>query len=183
MRPFLAAIQPMVQAGSLASLLAQFPYSLLWEDPLTSLRHLLRLQEAISAGLLVHAKFRRGFWNRPEALDSLVDHDLVNVDLPRLPGLPPAHTSYATIPIGYVRFHGQNAARFEEEVVGARGGQRTLRLRVFTGFRPSATSPSARASPSSGIQVGQVKPSLLVFMVFLLVTVYRSIASRILGLT
>ena len=114
--PFLSALEPMVQAGCLASLLAQFPYSLPREDPLESLRHLLRLREAIPLEIPVHVEFRHAFWYKPEVLDFLSEHDLgfVNVDLPRLPGLPPIHTSYATTPIGYVRFHGRNAAKWWE---------------------------------------------------------------------
>ncbi|MEN3010935.1 MAG: DUF72 domain-containing protein, partial [Candidatus Bipolaricaulaceae bacterium] len=114
--PFLAAIQPMVQAGCLASLLAQFPYSLPRGDPVATLGHLLRLREAIPAEIPVHVEFRHSFWYRAEVLEFLADHDLgfVNVDLPRLPGLPPAHTSYATTPIGYVRFHGRNAVKWWE---------------------------------------------------------------------
>jgi len=114
--PFLSALSPMVEAGCLASLLAQFPYSLPRGDPLESLAHLRRLREAIPADLPVHVEFRHAFWYKPAVLDFLADHDLgfVNVDLPRLPGLPPIHTSYATTPLGYVRFHGRNAAKWWE---------------------------------------------------------------------
>lgn len=114
--PFLAAISPMVQAGCLASLLAQFPYSLPRGDPLGSLGHLLRLREAIPPEIPVHVEFRHAFWYKPEVLDFLASHDLgfVNVDLPCLPGLPPIKTSFATNRIGYVRFHGRNAAKWWE---------------------------------------------------------------------
>ncbi|MEM1867402.1 MAG: DUF72 domain-containing protein [Thermosphaera sp.] len=47
--PFLSALSPMVEAGFLASLLAQFPYSLPCGDPFESLAHLRRLREAIPA--------------------------------------------------------------------------------------------------------------------------------------
>ncbi len=114
--PFLVAISPMVEAGCLASLLAQFPYSLPRGDPLESLSHLLRLREAIPAEIPVHVEFRHAFWYKPEVLDFLASHDLgfVNVDLPRLSGLPPIQTSIATNRIGYVRFHGRNAAKWWE---------------------------------------------------------------------
>lgn len=121
--PFLAAIAPMVQAGCLASLLAQFPYSLPRGDPLESLSYLVRLREAIPPEIPVHVEFRHAFWYKPEVLDFLAAHDLgfVNVDLPQLPGLPPIKTSFATNRIGYVRFHGRNAAKWwEHEEAGER---------------------------------------------------------------
>ncbi|MEM3658255.1 MAG: DUF72 domain-containing protein, partial [Candidatus Hadarchaeum sp.] len=73
--PFLSALSPMVEAGCLASLLAQFPHSLPRGDPLESLAHLRRLREAIPADLPMHVEFRHAFWYKPAVLDFLADRE------------------------------------------------------------------------------------------------------------
>lgn len=113
--PFLAGIEPMVEAGCLGSLLAQFPYSLprAGED---SVVHLARLREAIPPTIPVHVEFRHAYWYRPEVFEFLQAHKLgfVNVDLPPLQNLPQEKTGIVTNGIGYFRFHGRNAAKWWE---------------------------------------------------------------------
>ena len=119
--PFLSGIQPMLDAGCLGSLLAQFPYS--FKRRQESLRHLERLREAIPRDIPLHVEFRNEWWYRPEVFDFLREHDLgfVNVDLPPLSGLPQEKTAIVTNGIGYFRFHGRNAAKWwDHEEAGER---------------------------------------------------------------
>lgn len=121
-RPFLEGIQPLIEAGCLGGLLAQFPYSFKRHHE-ESLSHLERLRDAIPREIPVHVEFRNVWWYRPEVIEFLREHDLgfVNVDLPPLPGLPQEKTSIVTNGIGYFRFHGRNAAKWwEHETAGER---------------------------------------------------------------
>ncbi|MDD5453435.1 MAG: DUF72 domain-containing protein [Candidatus Bipolaricaulis sp.] len=113
--PFLVGIQPLLDAGCLGTLLAQFPYSLprAGED---ALAHLTRLREAIPGEIPVHVEFRHTHWYQPEVVNFLSEHALgfVNVDLPPLPNLPHERTAIVTNGIGYFRFHGRNVAKWWE---------------------------------------------------------------------
>lgn len=113
--PFLTGIRPMLDAGCLGTLLAQFPFSLPREGE-EALGHLAKLREAIPAAIPLHVEFRHTFWYRPEVVEFLRQHDLgfVNVDLPPLPNLPHEKTGIVTNGIGYFRFHGRNAAKWWE---------------------------------------------------------------------
>ncbi|MGC9529449.1 MAG: DUF72 domain-containing protein [Candidatus Bipolaricaulaceae bacterium] len=120
--PFLAAIRPLVEAGCLGGLLAQFPYSFKRAEE-GSLEHLVRLRGAFPEEIPLHVEFRNRWWYRPEVLQFLAEHHLgfVNVDLPPLPGLPSDRTGQVTNGIGYFRFHGRNAAKWwEHETPGER---------------------------------------------------------------
>ncbi len=110
--PFISGIQPLVEAGCLATLLAQFPYSFKRSEE--SCRHLERLREAIPPDIPLHVEFRNQWWYRPDVFEFLAEQDLgfVNVDLPPLPRLPTDKTSLVTNGIGYFRFHGRNAAKW-----------------------------------------------------------------------
>ncbi|MFO8034838.1 MAG: DUF72 domain-containing protein [Candidatus Bipolaricaulota bacterium] len=110
--PFLSGIQPLVEAGCLATLLAQFPYSFKRSEE--SCRHLEALREAVPGEIPLHVEFRNQGWYQPELFEFLAEHDLgfVNVDLPALPRLPTDKTSLVTNGIGYFRFHGRNAAKW-----------------------------------------------------------------------
>jgi len=120
--PFLEGIEPMIHAGCLGGLLAQFPYSLP-RDPQVSLGHLAKLREAIPQEIPVHVEFRHAFWYRSEVYDFLVEHSLgfVNVDLPPLPNLPQEKTAVVTNGVAYFRFHGRNVAKWWEH---AEAGER-----------------------------------------------------------
>jgi len=110
--PFLTGIQPLVEAGCLATLLAQFPYSFTCNEE--GRRHLTSLRDAIPPDIPVHVEFRNQDWYRPDVFRALEEQNLgfVNVDLPPLPRLPADKTSLVTNGIGYFRFHGRNAAKW-----------------------------------------------------------------------
>ncbi|HAZ27485.1 TPA: DUF72 domain-containing protein [Candidatus Acetothermia bacterium] len=120
--PFLSGIEPLLEAGCLGTLLAQFPYSLPRAEE-DSLAHLARLRDAIPREIPVHVEFRHTYWYRPEVVAFLRTHALgfVNVDLPPLPNLPQNKSAVVTNGIGYFRFHGRNAAKWwKHEAAGER---------------------------------------------------------------
>jgi uncharacterized protein YecE (DUF72 family) len=107
---FAAAVQPLVQAGKLACILAQFPYSF---HPVPANRdYLKRLRDGLG-DLPVVVEFREAGWLSQETFDLLRSLQLgfCSVDEPRLKGLMPP-VAIATGPVAYVRFHGRNAAKW-----------------------------------------------------------------------
>ncbi len=109
-RAFVEALAPMVEAGVLGAVLAQFPQS--FHPVKESARYVNWLQRQLGDLPLV-VELRNGGWARQEVYDWLRRRGigLCNVDQPRLPGLFPVTTT-ATTELGYVRFHGRNAARW-----------------------------------------------------------------------
>jgi uncharacterized protein YecE (DUF72 family) len=107
---FVAAVQPLVQAGKLACILAQFPYSF---HPTPANRdYLKQLRDGLS-DLPAVVEFREAGWLNQETFDLLRSLRLgfCSVDEPRLKGLMPP-VAIATGPVAYVRFHGRNAAKW-----------------------------------------------------------------------
>jgi uncharacterized protein YecE (DUF72 family) len=107
---FARAIRPLVEAGKLGCVLAQFPQSF---HPTPAQRaYLARLRQGL-ADLPVVVEFRQARWAVPETFDLLRELGLgwVVVDEPDLPGLLPA-VAEVTGPVAYVRFHGRNAAQW-----------------------------------------------------------------------
>lgn len=107
-RLFREAMAPIVEAGRLGAVLAQFPQSF-HEGP-DEAAYLDRLLARFHDLPLV-VEFRHAGWARPETLELLERHGagFCNIDQPRLGStLPP--TAFATGSVGYVRFHGRNAA-------------------------------------------------------------------------
>ncbi len=104
----LESIAPMASADKLACVLAQFPNA--FRPGSGSEDYVRRVVDAF-AGVPVVVEFRNRRWQRPETLDLLraLGAGYGNVDLPHLEGLP-TPSSDATGGIGYVRFHGRNAA-------------------------------------------------------------------------
>jgi uncharacterized protein YecE (DUF72 family) len=107
---FTQMVRPLAEAGKLACVLAQFPPSFRPTPP--NQDYLARLRAEMGTLPLV-VEFRQAGWVEPERLDWLRGAGLsvVSVDEPALPGLPPP-AALATGPIGYVRFHGRNAAHW-----------------------------------------------------------------------
>jgi len=107
---FIAGVQPLVEAGMLACILAQFPYS--FHATQGNAAYLGRLREEL-ANLPVVVEFRNVQWIKPKTFDYLRSLDLgfCCADQPQLKGLIPP-IAEATSDIAYVRFHGRNAAKW-----------------------------------------------------------------------
>ena len=106
--PFTEAIAPLVRAGQLGGLLAQFPFSFKPSD--TTRAHIERLADALGGrGIPIHVEFRHAAWLDDSVYRFLEQHDLgfVNVDLPELEGLP-GRTDLVTSNVAYYRLHGRN---------------------------------------------------------------------------
>jgi uncharacterized protein YecE (DUF72 family) len=105
---FRAALQPLVDAGRLAAVLLQFPYSFSYSPE--SRTRLATLCERL-AGLPLAVEFRKSDWLKEQVFDGLRERgvSLVGVDEPDLPRLPPP-SAETTGSFGYVRFHGRNTA-------------------------------------------------------------------------
>lgn len=107
---FVEALRPLREDGKLACILAQFPHSFrpspgAWE-------YVAALRDGL-AGCPVVVEFRHKSWVSEETFTRLKDLGLgyCCVDEPKLSGLMPP-TIRATGPVGYVRFHGRNAAKW-----------------------------------------------------------------------
>ena len=103
---FRDGIQPMADAGRLAAVLLQFPFSFGYTPESRS-----RLADLCARleGLPLAVEFRKREWLREPVLEGLRERgvSLVSVDEPDLPNLLPPVTE-ATGRFGYVRFHGRN---------------------------------------------------------------------------
>ena len=118
--PFLAAIQPLKDAGKYHGLLAQFPWAFRRDEGAKA--HLERLREALP-GEPLWIEFRHDSWMHPQLPEWLRERSLgyCAVDEPPLPGLVPPVT-HVTNGVGYVRFHGRNAANWWGSGRGVRSG-------------------------------------------------------------
>lgn len=109
-RAFRAALEPLVERGMLGCVLAQFPWSF---KATPENRGLLEQFRAELPDLPVVVEFRNAGWVSEETFALLrnLSFGFCCVDEPRLKGLMPRIVR-ATSPIGYVRFHGRNAAKW-----------------------------------------------------------------------
>ncbi len=107
---FVAAVQPLAEAGRLACVLAQFPYS--FHPTPANRNYLKRLRDGLD-GLPAVVEFRHAGWVNQATYDLLAGLGLgfCCVDEPQLRGLMPP-VAIATGPIAYVRFHGRNSAKW-----------------------------------------------------------------------
>jgi uncharacterized protein YecE (DUF72 family) len=107
---FRRVLEPVVSAGKLGCVLAQFPYSFQLTRP--NWDYLKQLKERL-AGLPVVVEFRNAQWLRDEVFGWLRNLDLgfCCVDEPPLPNLLPS-VAEATGNVSYVRFHGRNSAKW-----------------------------------------------------------------------
>jgi uncharacterized protein YecE (DUF72 family) len=109
-RAFVNAVEPLLDAGRLGSVLAQFPFS--FHDTAENRRWLERVLGAFS-GLPIAVEFRHASWNSAQTRDLLSRRRaaFVNIDQPALEGnLAP--TEHVTAPVAYFRFHGRNAPKW-----------------------------------------------------------------------
>jgi len=107
---FLYSLQPLIDAGKLGCVLAQFPYSFYLRAE--NLEYLKRFKELIGDIPLI-VEFRNKVWHKGKTLQFLKEHLMgyCAVDEPKLPQLMPFHPE-ATSDIGYVRLHGRNTNWF-----------------------------------------------------------------------
>lgn len=106
-RAFSDALAPLESSGKLAAVLLQFPYSFHRTE-----ENRLRLAKLCDelARLPLAVEFRNADWGAPKIAAELERRNIapVLVDLPELPGLPPAAEPGRST-LAYVRFHGRNA--------------------------------------------------------------------------
>lgn len=109
---FCRVVEPVISAGKLGCVLAQFPYSF---KPNRQSRDYLELFKKRLGELPLVIEFRNAQWLRSEVFDWLRQQNIgfCCVDEPQLPNLLPP-LAEATSDIGYVRFHGRNRAKWWE---------------------------------------------------------------------
>ena len=107
---FTQSLAPLQVSGKLACVLAQFPFS--FHPGQQSREYLKALRQGL-AGLPVVVEFRDRAWVQDQTFQLLRELDLgyCCVDEPQLQGLMPP-VVWASGPLGYVRFHGRNAAKW-----------------------------------------------------------------------
>jgi uncharacterized protein YecE (DUF72 family) len=109
---FRFTVQPMIDAGKLGALLAQFPFS--FKNSTDSRAYLAKLAEWFQ-GVPLAVEFRHQGWDKDAVYQFLADLGLhsVSVDLPGLEGLPKPvlHQSGGLV---YLRFHGRNKGNWFE---------------------------------------------------------------------
>jgi len=108
---FRYALEPLQEAGKLAAVLAQFPYSFRFN--LRTFDYLKKFRQYLAAVPLV-VEFRHVSWHNPKVMEFLRAADIgyCVVDEPRLARLVP-FLAQATSSLGYFRFHGRNPRWFE----------------------------------------------------------------------
>jgi uncharacterized protein YecE (DUF72 family) len=109
-RAFLTAMAPLREAGKLSCLLLQFPFA--FQKNQANWERLLTLRDHLAVVPLV-VEFRHISWVNQATFDRLRKEQLnfCCVDEPELPGLFPP-LAVATGPLGYLRFHGRNKAKW-----------------------------------------------------------------------
>ena len=109
-KAFYQMLEPIISAGKLGCILAQFPYSFHFNRYNWDYLRLFREQ---LGELPVVIEFRNAQWLRGEVFDLLRQLDLgfCCVDEPRLPNLLPP-VAETTSKISYIRLHGRNSAKW-----------------------------------------------------------------------
>ncbi len=113
---FLAGLQPALEAGALAGVLVQLPFSFHYDVP--NRRHLGSLLDLLATGLQapgLFVEFRNREWQSERVFSYLesIDVSVVQTDLPDLPGLP-LPRDLVLSRRGYLRLHGRNTAMWWE---------------------------------------------------------------------
>ena len=105
---FARSVEPLLEAGKLQGLIAQFPYS--FQRTPEHERFLAELHERLPE-VPLFVEFRHRSWAEESVWDRLDEEGIgyVSVDEPDLPGLlPPVARVTGPARIGYVRLHGRN---------------------------------------------------------------------------
>ena len=107
---FLHSLKPLIDAGKLGCVLAQFPYS--FYPNTENLEYLKRFKE-LMGDIPLTIEFRNRYWHKENTLQFLKEYLMgyCVVDEPKLPRLMPFHPA-VTSEIGYFRFHGRNSNWF-----------------------------------------------------------------------
>lgn len=106
----LQAVAPLVDAGRLNGLLAQFPFSFKFSG--ANLDYIRDKNDRLQA-IPLFVEFRHDTWLHPEVKEALRSESIgyTNVDEPQLPHMLPPE-SEATTATGYIRLHGRNAEKW-----------------------------------------------------------------------
>jgi uncharacterized protein YecE (DUF72 family) len=109
-KAFIKTLQPLIETNKLGCILAQFPYS--FNQSAANLGYLQLFHEWIG-GLPLVIEFRNAAWLNQETLTWMKERNIgfCCVDEPQLPRLLPP-VAEVTSDIGYIRFHGRNAAKW-----------------------------------------------------------------------
>ena len=109
-KAFTNILQPLVEAGKLGCVLAQFPYS--FNCTAVNRDYLARCRDYLS-GLPLVVEFRNAAWLNEDTLGWMRANNVgfCCVDEPQLPKLLPP-VAEVTGDVAYIRFHGRNAARW-----------------------------------------------------------------------
>ncbi len=104
---FKLGLQPFVDAGTLKSLVVQFPQSFHYTEKNSD--YMLRVFDAL-ADYRISVEFRHRSWFSPDVNETLRERkvSLITVDVPDIPALYPS-VPLVTGDIGYVRLHSRNA--------------------------------------------------------------------------
>lgn len=107
---FVEALSPLLDAGKLSAVLAQFPY--FFYRNRDNAEYIRDFRERLG-DLPVVIEFRNQQWHDEKTMEYLADQNLgyCVVDEPRLKGLMPFHPA-ATTDLAYFRFHGRNTNWF-----------------------------------------------------------------------
>jgi len=134
-RSFERSVDPLLAAGKLSGILAQFPYA--FRRTRENEKFLGELKERLPE-VPLFIEFRHGSWVRDDLFPWLEEQGLgyVSVDEPDLPGLVPP-IARVTGPLGYVRLHGRNKTNWWQPDGG---------MRAFPGSgpRPKRERPDRR---------------------------------------
>jgi uncharacterized protein YecE (DUF72 family) len=125
---FLEGIEPLRRGHKMGGVLMQYPPYFQASDPKQIAHNLETIERAVDLlkPLPVFIEFRHASWvegaQLADTMRFLSDRFLtyVAVDEPQIPGghvMP--HVSAATSPLGYVRFHGRNAAMWRAQTISA----------------------------------------------------------------
>jgi len=125
---FARSVDPLVLAGKLSGVLAQFPYA--FRQTRENEQFLVELKQRLPEAPLF-VEFRHNSWIREDIFPWLEEQGLgyVSVDEPDLPGLVPP-IARATGSLGYVRLHGRNKQNWWQPDGG---------MREFEGSKSRAT--------------------------------------------
>ncbi|MCP8310640.1 MAG: DUF72 domain-containing protein [Candidatus Methylarchaceae archaeon HK01M] len=109
LEPYKKSVDPILQRGMLVCFLAQFPFSFKYSPE--NLDYVSEVAISLDAPTCI--EFRHESWLNETVYEHLRDRGIgfVNVDLPKLPGLPRPSSIATSDEIAYIRFHGRVDAR------------------------------------------------------------------------